>query len=95
MSELEQHIRRVNDKLQQVLKDYQQLQKDNLRQSALIEELRKIREDSAQQVETLRQQVAILKAAAGNMNEADKKEFERTINRYLRDIDKCIGILSE
>ncbi|HMU71134.1 MAG TPA: hypothetical protein PKL81_16440 [Ferruginibacter sp.] len=95
MGELEQHIRRVNDKLQQVLKDYQQLQKDNLRQSALIEELKKAKETSAQQVETLRQQVGILKAAAGNMNEADKKEFEKTINRYLRDIDKCIGILSE
>ena len=95
MGELEQHIRRVNDKLQQVLKDYQQLQKDNLRQSALIEELKKAKETSAQQVETLRQQVGILKAAAGNMNEADKKEFEKTINRYLRDLDKCIGILSE
>ena len=95
MGELEQHIRRVNDKLQQVLKDYQQLQKDNLRQSALIEELKKAKETSAQQVETLRQQVGILKAAAGNMNEADKKEFEKTINRYLRDIDKCIGFLSE
>ena len=95
MGELEQHIRRLNDKLQQVLKDYQQLQKDNLRQSALIEELKKAKETSAQQVETLRQQVGILKAAAGNMNEADKKEFEKTINRYLRDIDKCIGILSE
>ncbi|HNG62167.1 MAG TPA: hypothetical protein PLK54_00360 [Ferruginibacter sp.] len=95
MGELEQHIRRVNDKLQQVLKDYQQLQKDNLRQSALIEELKKAKETSAQQVEMLKQQVGILKAAAGNMNEADKKEFEKTINRYLRDIDKCIGILSE
>ena len=95
MGELEQHIRRVNDKLQQVLKDYQQLQKDNLRQSALIEELKKAKETSAQQVETLRQQVGILKAAAGNMNEADKKEFEKTINRYLLDIAKCIGILSE
>ncbi|HMW26688.1 MAG TPA: hypothetical protein PLT49_03730 [Ferruginibacter sp.] len=95
MGELEQHIRRVNDKLQQVLKDYQQLQKDNLRQSALIEELKKAKETNAQQVEMLKQQVGILKAAAGNMNEADKKEFEKTINRYLRDIDKCIGILSE
>ncbi|HMX78942.1 MAG TPA: hypothetical protein PLG91_01435, partial [Ferruginibacter sp.] len=63
--------------------------------SALIEELKKAKETNAQQVEMLKQQVGILKAAAGNMNEADKKEFEKTINRYLRDIDKCIGILSE
>jgi len=95
MNELEQHIKRVNDKLQLLLKDYQQLQKDNLRQSALIEDLKKSRESSAQQIETLKEQVGILKAAAGKMNESDKKEFEKNINRYIRDIDKCIGILSE
>ncbi len=95
MNELEQHIKRVNDKLQLLLKHYQQLQKDNLRQSTLIEELKKSRESSAQQIETLKEQVGILKAAAGKMNESDKKEFEKNINRYIRDIDKCIGILSE
>lgn len=95
MRELEQHIKRVNDKLQQLLKGYQQLQKDNQRQSALIEELKKTRDSSAQQIEALKEQVGILKAAAGKMNEADKKEFEKNINRYIRDIDKCIGILSE
>jgi hypothetical protein len=95
MSELEQHIKRVNDKLQQLLKGYHQLQKDNQRQSALIEELKNTRESSTQQIASLKEQVGILKAAAGKMNEADKKEFEKNINRYLRDIDKCIGILSE
>jgi len=29
------------------------------------------------------------------MNETDRKEFEKNINRYIRDIDKCISILSE
>jgi DNA repair exonuclease SbcCD ATPase subunit len=95
LSNLEQHIKRVNEKLQQLLKDYQQLQKDNLRQSVLIEELKKAKESGTHQIETLKEQVGILKAAAGRMNEADKKEFEKNINRYIRDIDKCIGILSE
>jgi hypothetical protein len=29
------------------------------------------------------------------MSEADKKAFEKNINQYIREIDKCIGILSE
>lgn len=95
MSNLEQHIKRVNDKLQQLLKEYQQLLKDNQRQSVLIEELKKAKESGTRQIETLKEQVGILKAATGKMNDADKKEFEKNINRYLRDIDKCIGILSE
>ena len=28
-------------------------------------------------------------------DEADKKAFEKNINQYIREIDKCIGILSE
>jgi hypothetical protein len=29
------------------------------------------------------------------MNDADKKEFEKTITQYLKEIDKCINLLSE
>ena len=48
-----------------------------------------------QQADELRQQVSILKASAGNMSEADKKEFEKRINSYLKEIDKCIALLGE
>lgn len=95
MSDLEQHIKRINDKLQLLLKSYQQLQKENNRQSQLIKELQQAKEKDNQQISTLHEKISILKAAASKMNETDKKAFEKTINRYLREIDKCIGILSE
>ena len=95
MSDLEKNIKRINDKLQLLLKNYQQLQKDNQRQSLLIEELTKTKDKSGQQIKALQEQVSILKAAAGQMNEADKKAFEKHINQYIKEIDKCIGILSE
>ena len=95
MSDLEQHIKRINDKLQQLLKNYQQLQKDNERKGRLIDTLQQGKEKDMQQVNELQEKVSILKAASGQMNEADKKEFEKNINKYIREIDKCIGILSE
>ena len=95
MSDLEQHIKRINDKLQQLLKNYQQLQKDNERQVRLIDTLQQAKEKDMQQINELQEKVSILKAAAGQMDEADKKEFEKNINRYVREIDKCIGMLSE
>ena len=95
MSDLEQHIKRINDKLQQLLKNYQQLQKDNERQGRLIDTLQQGKEKDMQQISDLQEKVSILKAAAGQMNDADKKEFEKNINRYVREIDKCIGLLSE
>lgn len=95
MSELEQHIKRINHKLQQLLKDYQVLQKQNQQQSDLIKQMQAAKEKDAEQIATLQEKISILKAAAGKMNEADKKAFEKNINQYIREIDKCIGLLSE
>ena len=53
------------------------------------------RKTSEQQksVEELKQQVSILKVSSGEMNEADKKEFEKRISQYLKEIDRCIAML--
>ena len=95
MSDLEQHIKRINDKLQQLLKNYQLLQKENKKQSDLVKELQLAKEKDNQHITILQEKISILKAATGKMNEADKKVFEKNINQYIREIDKCIGILSE
>ena len=95
MSDLEQNIKRINDKLQQLLKNYQLLQKENQRQTELIVTLQQTKEKDKEQITTLQEKISILKAATGKMNEADKKAFEKNINQYIREIDKCIGILSE
>jgi hypothetical protein len=95
LAAISENIKRINDKLQQLLKNYQLLQKDNQRQSDLIKGLQETREKDNQLISALQEKLIVLKAAAGNMNEADKKIFEKNINQYIREIDKCIGILSE
>jgi len=95
MSDLEIQLKRIQDKLQQVLKDYAALQKENLR---LKEELDKNRTQSfahQQNIEDLKQQVDVLKITSGNWEEGDKKDFEKRINSYIKEIDRCIALLSE
>ena len=93
MAGLEEHIKRINDKLQQLLKKYQLLQKDNERQGKLIANLQEAKEKDLLHINALEEKINIVKAAAGQMNEADKKEFEKNISKYIREIDKCIGLL--
>ena len=95
MSELESNIKRINDKLQRLLRLYQQLQKDNERQSRLIKELQDTKDKNTQTITELQQQANILKASTGQMTATDKKAFEKHINQYIKEIDKCIGLLSE
>jgi hypothetical protein len=95
MSTTEQHLKRIQDKLQQLLKQHIAVQKEN---NKLKEELEAARQKvSSQQkgADELKQQVSVLKLNAGEMNEADKKEFEKRINGYLKEIDRCIALLGE
>jgi peptidoglycan hydrolase CwlO-like protein len=95
MSDLQSNIKRVNEKLQRLLKQYQQLQKDNERQSKLIAELQQTKDKNTQHIHQLQEQVDILKASTGKMTEAEKRSFEKYINQYIKEIDKCIGLLGD
>ena len=95
MSVLEENIKSVNKKLQQLLKQYLFLQKENERLNKEAAASKAALQRDAGHIEQLKQQVAILKTAAGMMNEADKKVFDKQLNHYIKEIDKCIGMLSE
>ena len=95
MTEVEVHIKRINDKLQHLLKLYQLLKKQNEKLTASLLEINTIRDGEAIEMDNLRQQVNILKSCAGQMPEMDKKVFEKQINQYIKEIDKCIHLLSE
>lgn len=92
---VDQQFNTLNEKLQLLLRQYQRLQKDNER---LREELHLSREKelaSQQTMEAMEQQISILKLASGEMNEQDKRELEKKINNYIKEIDRCISFLSQ
>lgn len=95
MSNTEQHLKRIQDKLQQLLKQYTTVQKEN---NKLKEQLVSANQKTTAQqknMDELKQQVSILKLNAGEMSETDKKEFEKRINNYVKEIDRCIALLNE
>jgi archaellum component FlaC len=95
MAELDDHIKRVTNKLRQLLKNYELLQKEMAQKAVQLHELHQTKQQQAKRIEELEQQVLILKAASGEMSEKDKKDFEKRINQYIGEINKCIGWLSE
>jgi cell shape-determining protein MreC len=95
MNATEQQLKRIQDKVQQMLKNQSVLQKENAR---LREELDHTKQHTGTQqkdIEVLKQQVDVLKVGTGDMSAAEKKEFEKRINGYLKEIDRCITLLSE
>jgi len=89
------HIKIVNEKLQQLLKKNTSLQKQNEMLNAEINVLKEKEKDYKTTIEAISQKANILQAASGNMSEQEQKEFEKRIDRYIKEIDKCIRILSD
>jgi len=90
----EEHHKRIQDKVQQLLIQHIALQKEN---QSLKDELNSIQKEASEfreNSETLKQQVEILKYSNGEMSDEDKKQFEKRINTYLKEIDRCITMLS-
>jgi chromosome segregation ATPase len=92
---LENHISDVNKKLQQLLKNYAALQKKCAQQEEVIVSLKQQLEVAQLSKKKLEEQQLILKSQANNGNESDKKAFEQVLNKYIKEIDKCITLLSE
>jgi len=92
---VDQQFNTINEKLQLLLKQHHRLHKENERlRTELVASTNKEME-TQRRMEELQQQISILKVASGDMSEKDKKEFEKKINQYIREIDKCISFLSQ
>jgi chromosome segregation ATPase len=92
---VDQQFTTLYEKLQQVLRQYNRLEKDNDKLREELEASKKKEAATQGRVEELQQQVSILKLAAGEMSDKDKKTFERKLNQYVKEIDKTIAYLSK
>ncbi|HWK02925.1 MAG TPA: hypothetical protein VNS58_04810 [Puia sp.] len=92
---VELQIKRIQDKLQQLLRQRESLLKEN---GKLKEEIRQLRQDQSghsERLEQLQQQVEILRTTRGEMSETEKRVLEKRLGQYIREIDRCIALLSE
>lgn len=93
MDTTNEQIQRIEDKVLQLLKEYnlaqkeiQRLQKENNR---LNEQLQLCNDKTAQ----FSKKADALKIKAGSLQSDTKKDLEKRIDIYLKDIDKCLALL--
>ena len=93
MSLGEEQLKRIQEKLQHLLKQHDTLQKENKWLKSELTNSKKQETQHHENIDRLKQQVEVLKISSGEMDEAEKKQFEKRINSYLKEIDKCIAAL--
>ena len=95
MKTAEEQIKDINKKLQQLIKSYGALQKENSILSREIDEYRKREKAELEKINVLEMQASILKASAGKMDGDEKVEFEKRINQYIKDLEKCATMINK
>ncbi len=92
--EIEGKIEKVLEKLARLSKQHAVVQKENRSLKAALEEARLQVKKTADGAEALQHQLDARKYVGEQMSDGDKKAFEKKINLYIREIDKCIALLS-
>ncbi len=95
MSELELQVRRIGDKLQQLLRQRDALLKENEKLKNEVKELSSGQSNSMIRLEQLQQQVELLRLSKGEMDRTEKIALEKRLSQYIREIDRCIALLAE
>lgn len=91
---LDEQFNALNDKLQALIRDYQRQQREGERLRSELEAARQGEAQSRQQLEEARQQIGILKSFTGEASEKDRKDFDRRLAQYIREIDKVLAFLN-
>jgi small-conductance mechanosensitive channel len=94
LAELSIHIKQLNTKLQLLIKQYGMVHAENEQLKKSLSALQESDKAQKENIAALRQEQLILKASIDKMDELEKKELEQKINGYIKNIDKCISLLS-
>lgn len=81
-------------KIQRLIKEHELLKKENDKLKADFVFYNKDKEQLGQQIAGFETQIAAMQTAGKGMNEKEKEEMGKRINRYVKEIDKAITLLN-
>lgn len=94
-TDVTENLRELSAKLKQLISNYKAIQKENADLKQALLTTKEKHKELVEKVETLDQQILIIKASTTKMEGEEKRLFEKKIDQYIKDIEKTISVLSE
>jgi chromosome segregation ATPase len=85
----------IQKKLQQLLQQHQFVLKEHEKLKNKLSQLEAEKQNQLQQVAQLNNEINLLKVSLGTADSSAKKEFDKRINKYVKEIDRCLALLGE
>jgi len=94
-----EHLARLDkvfDKVNGLLKHYEQTKRDHALLKEENEQLQKLLKERNAKMEELENQMKVLKLAkqVSVSGDGEKTELKRKINEFIKEIDKCVALLN-
>jgi len=90
-----EHIGQVQAKVSKLIRQYKALEKENLRLKTELEKRTETEDQIKNRNRLLEHQLNLIKATTGPGDATAKKELEKQLNFYIKEIDRCIAILGQ
>ncbi|MGI8950668.1 MAG: hypothetical protein ACR2FN_03680 [Chitinophagaceae bacterium] len=95
MINLDEQLKNLHNKLLQLAKQHELSQKENQQLKKEIEEMRAQLQEKTKTADSLKQNIDILKLSKSNLSENEKKELQKRIDIYLKEIENCLQLLNQ
>jgi len=91
---VDEQFKSLHTKLQLLVKQHQQLQKDNAALKKEVDSQRLLLKEKNDHVQQLQEKIDVIKLNAPAISTEEKKLLEQRINGYLSEIEKCLVLLN-
>jgi len=95
MSTPQEHIKKIQDKLQMLVDKYNGLQRENDRLKKSLQDLNAEADYLKEKNDQMSLQLNMMKVAETEDSKEAKLALEKKINEYIKEIDKCIAHLGD
>ena len=87
-------LKSIQQKLQQLLKLYDAVQKENAQLKKEAEKQKIIIHSKTEQIELVQQKLDAVQVGVNNWSDEEKINLQKRIDAYLKEIDKCLSLLN-
>lgn len=88
-------LKGVMEKLQELVRKHELLKKENEKLRTEVIHAKQRESGFIEQISSLEQKVMVLKVGTGRLDDTEKKELDKKLHAYLKEIDRCISMLSD
>ena len=94
MSVLSEQLLQLQQKQQQLLKHYAQLKKENVQLKKALSKKETQLKATEDNLKELQHNFDVVKLSKGAFDDNEKKELDKRLTDYIKEIDRCLQLLN-